>query len=75
MADTWDSDYNGNAESSAAHGLANDAITEIALCEVPHILLRPGQLYLFVVRPGCKACEDAAAPYSPNKQVSGGQIS
>lgn len=45
---------------------ANNVVTEMALCEVPHILLRPGQLYRFVVMQGCKACEDAAAPYSQN---------
>ena len=50
----------------AAPCSANGVITEMALCEVPHVFLRPGQLYRFVVMPGCKACEDAAAPYSPN---------
>lgn len=38
-------------------------VTEMALCEVPHIFLHPGQLYRFIVMPGCKACEDAATPY------------
>jgi hypothetical protein len=51
-----------------ADGSAADAVTEMALCEVPRIFLRPGQLYRFVVMPGCKACEAAAATYSPNDQ-------
>ncbi len=37
----------------------------MALCEVPRIMLRPDQLYRFVVMPGCAACEAAAEPYKP----------
>lgn len=36
---------------------------EMALCEVPHVLLRPGQLYRFVEMPGCAACATAALPF------------
>jgi len=38
-------------------------VIEMSLCEVPYIQLRPGQLYRFVVTPGCRCCENAAAPY------------
>jgi hypothetical protein len=41
-------------------------VIEMGLCEVPHIGLRPDQLYRFVVMPDCQKCEDAAAPYQTN---------
>jgi len=34
-------------------------MTEMALCEVPHICLKP-QAYRFIVMPGCPNCEKAA---------------
>jgi hypothetical protein len=43
-----------------------DDVIEMGLCEVPHISLRPDQLYRFVVMPGCAKCESAAAPYLTN---------
>ena len=39
----------------------------MGLCEVPHIMLRPEQLYRFVVMPDCQKCKDAAAPYQTNE--------
>lgn len=45
-------------------------VVELALCEAGRIMLRPGVAYRFTVRPGCKACADAAAPYLPNTMVS-----
>lgn len=52
--------------SAVADGSASDEVIEMGLCEVPHIFLRPNQLYRFVVMPGCKACTDAAVPYTQN---------
>lgn len=43
------------------------AFTEIPLCNVEKILLRPGQLYRFVVMPGCASCAKLAADYAPGK--------
>jgi hypothetical protein len=40
------------------------AVTEMALCEVASVSLRPGQLYKFVIMPGCKRCEELAASYA-----------
>ena len=44
----------------------NEEVIEMGLCEVPHIMLRPDQLYRFVVMPDCEKCKDAAAPYRTN---------
>ena len=41
-------------------------VVELALCEASQIMLRPGVMYRFTVRPGCKACAEAEAPYLPN---------
>ena len=41
-----------------------EEVIEMGLCEVPYIGLRPGQLYRFVVMPGCEKCAAAAAPYA-----------
>jgi len=30
---------------------------ELGLCEVEHIMLRPNQLYRFIVMPGCEKCK------------------
>lgn len=38
--------------------------TEMGLCEVSHIHLRPNQPYVFVAIDGCKACAAAAAVYA-----------
>ncbi len=46
---------------------ATEEVIEMALCEVPFLMLRPGVLYRFVEMPGCDACAAAAAPYkAPN---------
>lgn len=39
-------------------------VVELALCEVPHLFLRPNQLYRFTVRPGCPKCAKLAEPYA-----------
>lgn len=44
-----------------------DDVVEMGICEVPHIMLRPDQLYRFVVMPGCKKCAEAASPYLANE--------
>jgi hypothetical protein len=49
----------------SAPRVAGEIVTELALCEVPHLFLRPGQLYRFVVRPGCDKCAELAAHYAP----------
>lgn len=38
-------------------------VVEMWLCEVPHLFLRPDQLYRFGVDPNCQACVSAAAVY------------
>ena len=38
-------------------------VIEMALCEVPHLILHPNQLYRFVEVPGCEMCATEAAPY------------
>ena len=38
-------------------------VTELALCESEHLILRADQLYRFVAMPGCKRCEELAAVY------------
>lgn len=45
---------------------AKNTITELSLCEVPHLQLRSNTLYRFVVQPGCEACKSAAAVYPPS---------
>lgn len=49
-----------------AHTQPDGEVIEMALCEAGRLMLRPNVLYRFTVRDGCKACADAAAPYSPN---------
>ena len=34
-----------------------DGVCIMPLCEPDHVVLRPNQLYMFVVMPGCKSCE------------------
>lgn len=52
-----------NAEQvTLADGSKAEVIT-MALCEVPHLMLRPNQLYRFVAMPGCAACAAAEAPF------------
>lgn len=38
-------------------------IVEMAICEVPYLILRANVLYRFVVIEGCQACADAVSPY------------
>lgn len=40
-------------------------VTELALCEQTIVNLRPGQLYRFVVRPGCDKCAELAERFAP----------
>ena len=49
-----------------AHTQPDGEVIEMALCEAGRLMLRPNVLYRFTVRDGCKACADAAEPYSPN---------
>ena len=44
---------------------AGCSVIEMGLCEVQHIMLRPNQLYRFVVMPDCEKCK-ALDVYSPN---------
>lgn len=46
-----------------ALGHDEEPVTEMRLCEVPRVMLRPNQLYRFTVDPNCPACQKAAAPY------------
>ncbi len=41
---------------------------EMGLCEVKHVMLRPNQLYRFVVMPGCKKCEKLDVYKSPKRK-------
>ena len=41
------------------------SVIEMGLCEVEHVMLRPNQLYRFIVMPGCEKCR-ALDVYSPN---------
>ncbi len=50
------------SEIARLNGIS-DPVIVMGLCEIPHIMLRPNQLYRFVVMPGCKKCEAAAAPF------------
>jgi len=36
-------------------------VIDMALCEVPHLVLRPGRLYRFYAVDGCSACAELAA--------------
>ena len=51
-----------------AHTQPDGEVIEMALCEASRLMLRPNVLYRFTVRDGCKACADAAEPYSPNAE-------
>ena len=46
------------------------SVIEMGLCEVEHIMLRPNQLYRFVVMPDCEKCK-ALDVYSPNAPAHG----
>jgi hypothetical protein len=35
----------------------SEKVTEMALCEIDRVCLRPNQLYRFKIMPGCKECE------------------
>lgn len=48
---------------------ATPDIIELALCEQNALMLRPGVLYRFSVRPGCEACERANEPYKDEQQT------
>lgn len=39
-------------------------VVAMALCEVEKVILRPNQLYLFVVMPDCPKCESLASVYA-----------
>jgi hypothetical protein len=43
--------------------LNEETVTEIALCEVDWIFLRPNQLYRPIAVPGCEACLILASQY------------
>jgi hypothetical protein len=45
------------------HEDANDAVTEMRLCESSRLVLRPGQLYRFSIAPGCDLCRWEASAY------------
>lgn len=45
----------------------NEGVTEMQLCEPPHIFLRPNQLYIFTVDPNCEKCKEANKPYEGEK--------
>ena len=45
------------------------SVIEMGLCEVEHVMLRPNQLYRFIVMPGCDKCK-ALDVYSPNKELT-----
>lgn len=47
-----------------AETVEDELPVELALCEATRICLRPDVTYRFTVRPGCKACADAAAMYA-----------
>jgi hypothetical protein len=47
------------------------SVIEMGLCEVEHVMLRPNQLYRFIVMPGCDKCK-ALDVYSPNNGMTGG---
>lgn len=38
-------------------------VTELALCESEHLVLRANQLYIFRVMPGCERCQQLASLY------------
>lgn len=42
-------------------------VTEMYLCEVAHLFLRPNQLYRFIVAPDCQKCIDLASHYPIKK--------
>lgn len=44
----------------------DEEVVEMSLCEVPHIMLRPDQLYRFAVMSDCQKCKDATEPYRTN---------
>lgn len=48
--------------------LRDPEVVELALCEAGRVMPRPGVLYRFTVRPGCKACAEAEAPYLANSR-------
>lgn len=39
--------------------MSNDVV-EVAMCATEWVMLKPDQLYLFFVTPGCKRCEEMA---------------
>jgi len=66
-------DYERKWEAAQVSSTASDqaAGSEIVmgLCEVPHIMLRQGSLYRFVVTPGCPKRIEAAAPYQESGEA------
>ena len=57
-----------NVDTGALRILAEalDQVTEMHLCEVHHVVLRPSQLYMFSAAKGCEACTKDDI-YSPNR--------
>jgi len=43
-------------EYAAEHIGETDGVVELALCETEMVILKPDQLYRFVVVPGCERC-------------------
>lgn len=55
------------AVPAAAPGVpcsAQQEVCEMNLCEVPHLMLRPGQLYRFTTDERCPKCVEAAKPFA-----------
>lgn len=42
----------------------NTLATEMRICEVNHIYLRPNQVYVFTVSEDCAACKEYAGVYA-----------
>jgi hypothetical protein len=38
--------------------IAGNVVTRMGLCETEFLILKPNQLYEFVVMPGCARCEE-----------------
>jgi hypothetical protein len=45
----------------------SEKIYELRICEVPHVVLRPDQLYRFTVAPDCEGCAKEVEPYTARK--------
>lgn len=44
-------------------------VVELCLCETEHLVLRPHQLYYFVVDEDCARCKELAALSAPPQRV------